>query len=99
MMKSLLIPFFIVSSIIPASASQTTKCNIYYNNMGKVFADVPCRVQTNGGRLMRVNVYFPHVNRWYDWGVGMPGISPDKRWKECIRHTSAEGNQYQVCIK
>lgn len=92
-MKSLIVPFFILFSTIPVSA----KCNVYYNNMGKVFAEVPCRAQFSGGRLVRVNTYFPHVKRWYDWGIGMPGISPDKRWRECIRHTSSQGNQYQVC--
>lgn len=77
-----------------------TTCNVYYNNMGKVFEGVSCKTWfTYDKSLSRVKVYLPHVKSWYDWGTGYSNVTKDPRWKECIRHTGKAGNQYQVCTQ
>ena len=77
-----------------------TKCNVYYNNMGKVFDGVPCTAWFSYDKtLSRVKVYLPNAQRYYDWGTGYSNVTKDPRWKECIRHTGKEGNQYQVCTQ
>lgn len=96
-----LIPLFSAFLFISPAVAQgrETKCNVYYNNMGKVFDGVPCQAWFEGRTLARVRVYLPHAKRWYDWSVSNPAITKDKRWAECIRHTGKEGNQYQVCTQ
>lgn len=102
--KSRLFLSFLVLLTAAPSQSKTIqnkleKCNVYYNNRGKVFEAVDCRVWFNSsGRLYRVNVFLPNANRWYDWNsMNNKDVSQDQRWKECIRHTGKLGNQYQVC--
>lgn len=104
MMNKLLISTLILLSTLPVHSSdikyRKTKCNVYYNNMGKVFDGTSCEAWFNSNKnLVRVNVYLPHVKKWFDWGVDYSNVSSDIRWKECLRHTGKEGNQYQVCTQ
>lgn len=79
---------------------RNTKCNVYYNNWGKVYTGVPCKAWfDNTSTLSRVKVYLPNTKQWYDWGTGYKNVTKDERWAECIRHTGKEGNQYQVCTQ
>jgi hypothetical protein len=73
------------------------RCNVYYNSATPAFRSVPCQATFKGDRLDRVNVWLPHVGRFYDWKVGHHSVTPDPRWPECVRYTRPEGNQYQVC--
>ena len=101
-MKKLLLAVSILLTALP-SYSQTvyrpTTCNVYYNNLGRVFEGVQCKAWFSGQQLVRVNVYLPHAKRWYDWSTKFSDVTPDPRWSECIRHTGVEGNQYQVCTQ
>lgn len=104
MMNKLLISTLILLSTLPVHASdikyRKTKCNVYYNNMGKVFDGTSCEAWFNSNKnLVRVNVYLPHVKKWFDWGVDHSVVTTDPRWKECLRFTGKEGNQYQVCTQ
>lgn len=97
---SLLILLAAVPSHSKSIQNKLEKCNVYYNNQGQIFNSVSCRVWFNSsGRLYRVKVFLPNGNRWYDWdSISHKGwVEQDKRWKECLRHTGKEGNQYQVC--
>jgi hypothetical protein len=102
-MKNIIFALAIFASI-PVYATEAnyrdTKCNVYYNNRGKIFDGTPCRAWFDYSKsLYSVKVYLPHVNKWYSWGTGYPNVTKDPRWKECIRHTGTEGNQYQVCTQ
>ena len=46
-----------------------------------------------------MKVYLPHARKWYDWDTKHSNVTPDPRWRECLRHTGKEGNQYQVCTQ
>jgi hypothetical protein len=103
-MKSLITSaFLILLSSTPSYATvvqnKLTQCNVYYNNRGRVYEGVPCRVWfTSSGRLYRANVFLPNGNRWYDWDSSVHNeVTQDNRWRECIRHTGKVGNQYQIC--
>ena len=101
-MKKLILFASILLTSLPAY-SQTvyrkTTCNVYYNNMGRVFEGVSCQAWFNNQRLVRVNVYLPHAKHWYDWSTKYSNITQEPRRKECIRHTGKEGNQYQICTQ
>jgi hypothetical protein len=101
MKKVLLIASILLSSLPAYSQSiyRSTTCNVYYNNMGRVFEGVDCKVWFSNQRLTHVKVYLPHAKRWYDWSTKHSNVTPDPRWKECIRHTGKEGNQYQICTQ
>lgn len=101
-MKQFLIATSILVSTLPAYSQpiyRPTTCNVYYNNRGRVFEGVDCKTWFSNQRLVRVKVYLPHVRRWYDWSTKSSSVTPDPRWKECIRYTRTEGNQYQVCTQ
>lgn len=101
-MKKLIIATSILLFGLPVHSQvfyRSTKCNVYYNNRGQVFEGVKCKAWFSNQKLTRVNVFLPHTNRWYDWSTYYSSVTPDPRWNECIRHTSTEGNQYQVCTQ
>ena len=101
-MKKLLLAASILLFTSPAYSQpvyRSTTCNVYYNNRGRVFEGVQCKAWFSNQRLVRVNVYLPHANRWYDWCTKYSDVTPDPRWNECLRHTGNEGNQYQVCTQ
>lgn len=98
-MKNFLIATSILVFTLPAYSQpiyRPTACNVYYNNRGRVFEGVDCKAWFSNQRLVRVKVYLPHAGKWYDWGTKNSNVTPDSRWKECIRHTGKEGNQYQI---
>ena len=101
-MKSFLLAASILLST-PAVAQliyRPTTCNVYYNNRGRVFEGVQCKAWFSNQRLVRVNVHLPHANRWYDWSTRYSNVTPDPRWKECLRYTyEPSGHQYQVCTQ
>ena len=69
-MKKLLLAASILLFTSPAYSQTThhsTTCNVYYNNLGRVFEGVQCKAWFSNQRLVRVNVYLPHEKRWYDW--------------------------------
>lgn len=100
-MKSLfLIPFFLLSSLpVVASSLQQreTTCNARYNNLGIISPNVKCSAWFSAGRLYRVKWFYPKTNKWYDFSVNNKKVSYDPRWKECVRYTFEEGNQWQLC--
>lgn len=99
-MKNILITATILGSIIPVQAqtfNRQTSCNVYYNSPNVLYSGVPCHSWFKNGRLQRVKVYLPNGKKWYDWSTIYSNITPDPRWKECIRFTMRSGNQYQVC--
>jgi hypothetical protein len=101
-MKTFFLAATLFLSSFPAYSQQKyypTTCNVYYNNLGRVFEGVQCQSWFSNQRLVRVKVYLPHVGRWYDWSTKYSNVTPDPRWKECIRYTRLEGNQYQVCTQ
>lgn len=102
MKKTLLIAFILLSALPVYSHSvyRSTTCNVYYNNRGRVFEGVNCKAWFSNQRLVRVNVYLPHARRWYDWSTKSSSVTPDPRWKECIRYTyESTGHQYQICTQ
>jgi hypothetical protein len=101
-MKKLLLAASILHFASPAysqSVYRSTTCNVYYNNRGRVFEGVQCKAWFSNQRLVRVNVYLPHANRWYDWSTKYSDVTPDPRWNECLRHTGVTGDQYQICTQ
>ena len=101
-MKNLLIATSILLSTLPAYSQpiyRLTTCNVYYNNRGRVFEGVDCKSWFSNQRLVRVKVYLPHAGKWYDWSTKHSNVTPDQRWRECLRYTLPEGNQYQVCTQ
>lgn len=74
-----------------------TTCNLRYNNRGIIHGGVPCRAGFTRGRISSVTFVFPTNQVRYSWRVGQPGVTADPRWAECLRHTSAAGNQWQAC--
>ena len=102
MMKKALLIASVLLSTLPAYSQpiyRGTLCNVYYNNRGRVFEGVDCKAWFSNSRLVRVKVYLPHAGRWYDWSTKYSNVTPDPRWKECLRHTGVSGNQYQVCTQ
>ena len=101
-MKKLLLATSILLFTSPAYSQpvyRPTTCNVYYNNRGRVFEGVQCKAWFSNQRLVRVNVYLPHAKKWYDWSTKFSNVTPDPRWNECLRYTTTEGNQYQVCTQ
>ena len=81
------------------AAAFTTRCNVYYNSATPLHRSVSCQATFTGGRLSRVNFYLPNAGRYYDWSTTQRDITPDPRWRECLRYTYPEsGNQYQICV-
>ena len=98
MIRQLFSASILLSAVLPSSAQQvSTTCNLRYNNLGIIHGNIPCSATFSGGRLQRVSFTLPSNNAHYRWTVGQPGISPDPRWPECVRHTGATGNQWQAC--
>ena len=102
-MNRIFLSLLILLAAAPAHSqtirNKLEKCNVYYNNMGRVFSETPCRVWFDStGRLYRSKVFLPNGNRWYDWDASTQRgwVSQDQRWRECIRYTMTQG-QYQVC--
>lgn len=96
--------FLILLTSIPSYSkpvkNELTKCNIYYNNHGRIYEGVTCRVWFNDfKRLSRVYFYYPQNKQWYDWSDKYTQVTPDKKYRECIRYTRPEGNQYQICTQ
>lgn len=88
----------LLSATLPASGQQVgTTCNLRYNNQGIIHGHIPCSATFSGGRLQRLAFSLPANNTQYTWTAGQPGITPDPRWPECIRHTGTTGNQWQAC--
>ena len=92
----------ITSLLAPLNAfasekSFATTCNLRYNNRGIIYNAVPCRATFSGKKVRSIALVFPSNGQKYDWRVGAGSITADPRWAECIRHTSAIGNQWQIC--
>lgn len=75
------------------------KCNIYYNNKGRIYEGVDCRVWFDNGALSRVYFYLPLDRKWYDWSTKYSQVTHDDTYSECVRYTLPDGNQYQVCTQ
>jgi hypothetical protein len=100
MKRLLLFSFLFFPVSVSASDLQYRKtvCNARYNNLGIVSENVNCDAWFDSNqRLNRVKWYYPKTKKWYDFGIGSPAITMDPRWKECIRYTFSEGNQWQIC--
>ena len=98
MFRALLTATALLSAALPTMGQQvSTTCNLRYNNQGIIHGAIPCAATFGGGRLQRVAFALPATSAQYAWTIGQPGIAPDPRWPECIRHTGATGNQWQAC--
>jgi hypothetical protein len=76
---------------------RNTYCNGYYNSAIKQWDFIPCQAWFKNQRLVGLKFKITPDTKQYVWWVGNPMIEMDKRWKECIRYTSKEGNQWQFC--
>jgi hypothetical protein len=88
-------------TVLAVAITQTkligTTCNLRFNNRGIIYGNIPCQAQFKNRKLNHVTFAYPKNKTIYRWTVGQPGITADRRWDECIRHTAADGNQWQVC--
>lgn len=98
LLKSLIV--LMVLAPVGAYASdqyRKTVCNIRYNSSEILVADVKCEAWFGQSSLARVKFYYPTTKTWYDWSTSQPQVTKDTRWRECVRLTTKEGNQWQVC--
>lgn len=100
-MKAVLFSLIVLVSS-PAIANQLQKrettCNARYNNLGIVSQDVNCTAWFDSSRrLYRVRWFYPQTKKHYDFSVMNRVVSQDPRWKECVRYTFGDGNQWQLC--
>ena len=91
----------ILFSSLPVSATdiqyRKTYCNGYYNSSVKRWDTIPCDAWFSNKKLVGLKFRLSPNTKTYEWLVGQPKVQPDKRWSECIRFTSSEGNQWQFC--
>lgn len=102
-----LLKFLIVSAMIlgtqgayasPETWRRETTCNVRYNSAEVLVGGVKCEAWFDSvPSLTRVKFYYPSTKTWYDWSVASSQIAKDSRWNECIRYTTKEGNQWQIC--
>lgn len=91
----------LILSTLPATAAElqvrNTYCNGYYNSAVKRWDSVPCKAWFSNQRLVGLKFQLAPNTKTYNWWIGQATIQPDKRWSECLRYTSTEGNQWQFC--
>jgi len=75
-----------------------TTCNVRYNSPNIVAEGVKCKALFDKkATLSGVNFFYTKTGKWYDWSVSQSRVEKDSRWAECIRYTTPEGNQWQIC--
>lgn len=94
-----LLPFLFLATPVKATELQyrNTYCNGYYNSAVKQWDAVKCEAWFKEQRLVGLKFKIPGYSKTYNWWAGNSGVEKDKRWPECIRFTSEEGNQWQFC--